>query len=145
MQITRQADYAARAVLYLSRLAPGAQAATAVIAREAHVPAAFLSKIVAQLGAAGLLRATRGARGGVTLARPAAEISLLQVVEAIDGSPALNACAADPRGCELAGACGMEAVWSQARQDLVARLGRVTFADMLAPGAAAQADTLAVA
>ena len=71
MQITRQADYAVRAVLYLARLGGNERAATSAVAEEQRIPPSFLAKIISQLSIAGLLHTSRGARGGVTLARPA--------------------------------------------------------------------------
>lgn len=85
MQVTRQADYAVRAVLHLARIGGNKRAATSAVAQEQHIPPSFLAKIVAQLSVAGILHTSRGAHGGVTLARDANEISLLEVVEAIDG------------------------------------------------------------
>jgi Rrf2 family protein len=69
MQITRQADYAMRAVAYLANLGPEQRAATSQIAEEQQIPPSFLAKIVSQLSVAGLLQTSRGARGGVSLAR----------------------------------------------------------------------------
>ena len=92
MQITRQADYALRAMLYLSRMPENQKAATSQIAEEQRIPPSFLAKIVSQLSIAGLIHTSRGARGGVSLARPSEEISVLEVIEAIDGPIALNAC-----------------------------------------------------
>ena len=66
MQITRQADYAIRAVMYLAQLGPDEKAATSQIAEEKDIPLSFLAKIIAQLSVAGLLQTMRGARGGVT-------------------------------------------------------------------------------
>src|SRR3990170_3768906 len=94
MQITRQADYAVRAVWYLARMG-GQRAATSQVAREQRIPPSFLAKIISQLSIAGLLHTSRGARGGVTLAREPKEISLLEVVEAIDGPIQLNECVGD--------------------------------------------------
>ena len=85
MQITRQADYAVRAVLYLAHLDASECAATSTVAQEQHIPPSFLAKIISQLSIAGLLHTSRGARGGVTLAREPKDITLLEVVEAIDG------------------------------------------------------------
>ena len=70
MQITRQADYAVRAVLYLARLGGGERASTSTVAEEQRIPPSFLAKIISQLSIAGLLHTSPGARGGVTLARP---------------------------------------------------------------------------
>lgn len=133
MQITRQADYAIRAILYLARLKPGAQAATAQIAREQHIPLTFLAKIMSQLSAAGVVRATRGAHGGVALARGADEISLLDIVETIDGPIMLNDCTLNPQTCELSDQCVVRLVWCQARADLVQRLGATSFGQLLQP------------
>jgi Rrf2 family nitric oxide-sensitive transcriptional repressor len=74
MQITRQADYAVRAVLFLAR-SGDQRIATNMIAEDQRIPPSFLAKIVSQLSIAGLLHTSRGARGGVTLARAAKEIS----------------------------------------------------------------------
>ncbi len=96
MQITRQADYAIRAVRYLAKQGPNQRAATSTVAQEMKIPPSFLAKIISQLSIAGLLHTSRGARGGVTLARDAKDISLLDVVEAIDGPILLNECVGDP-------------------------------------------------
>jgi len=69
MQITRQADYAVRAVLYLAQLGSDQRAATSQIAEDQKIPPSFLAKIVSQLSVAGLLQTSRGARGGVSLAK----------------------------------------------------------------------------
>jgi len=90
MQITRQADYALRAILYLSRLNKNARAATRLIAEEMQIPISFLAKIVSQLSIAGLINTSRGARGGVSLVREPQKISVLEVVEAIDGAPTIH-------------------------------------------------------
>jgi Rrf2 family protein len=132
MQITRQADYAVRAVLHLARLGPEGQASTANIAQEQHIPSTFLAKIVSQLAGAGLLVARRGARGGVRLARPAEAISLLQVVEAIDGPVLLNECLADPQNCPLSPACPVCAVWNDAQFGLVQKLSQTNFGQLAA-------------
>jgi Rrf2 family protein len=67
MQITRQADYAVRAILYLARLEPNQRAATSQIAEIQKIPPSFLAKIISQLSIAGLIHTSRGARGGVLL------------------------------------------------------------------------------
>ena len=129
MQITRQADYAVRAVHYLAQLEPEQRAATSQIAQEQHIPPSFLAKIVSQLSVAGLLQTSRGARGGVSLARPAEEISLLDVVEAIDGPILLNECVGDNgSNCVFGDNCPMRPVWCEAQSELVVRLKNASFA-----------------
>ncbi len=127
MQITRQADYAIRAVLYLARLGTTQHAATSVVAKEQHIPPSFLAKIISQLSIAGLLHTSRGARGGVTLARPPQEISLLDVVEAIDGPILLNQCVGDPGDCIFKGDCPLHPIWLESQEALVTRLRGTTF------------------
>lgn len=134
MQITRQADYAVRAVMYLSQLGSERRAATSQIAQEQQIPPSFLAKIVSQLSVAGLLQTSRGARGGVALARPPEEISLLDVVEAIDGPILLNECVAGNGICTFGEDCPMKPVWCDAQVDLVDRLKNTMFADFIKNG-----------
>jgi Rrf2 family protein len=135
MQITRQADYAVRAVLHLARMQDGAKTATSSVAKEQHIPPSFLAKIVSQLSVAGLLHTSRGARGGVTLARDPKHITLLEVVEAIDGPIQLNECVTESGVCSFSENCPVRSVWCQAQEELIARLGRTDFAQLLAQAA----------
>jgi Rrf2 family protein len=127
MQITRQADYAVRAVLYLAKLGTDRRAATSTIAQEQQIPPSFLAKIVSQLSVAGLLQTSRGARGGVSLAKSPEQISLLEVVEAIDGPIYLNECVAANGVCTFGDDCPMRPVWCDAQAELVNRLKSTTF------------------
>ncbi|TET37099.1 MAG: Rrf2 family transcriptional regulator [Anaerolineales bacterium] len=130
MQITRQADYAVRAVLYLSGLDNGRRAPTSEIALKQHIPPSFLAKIVSQLSIAGIVQTSRGARGGVSLARAADEISLLEVVEAIDGPIMLNECVFDANACVFGNNCPVQDVWCNAQANLVKTLSGTTFATL---------------
>jgi Rrf2 family protein len=130
MQITRQADYAVRAVLYLAQLESGTRTSTAQIAREQKIPPTFLAKIIAQLSVAGIIQTIRGAHGGVTLARPADEISLLEIVEVVDGPILLNACVADPQVCPLSDGCPIQKVWCEAQTELMTRLAKTKFSQL---------------
>lgn len=131
MQITRQADYALRAMLYLAKQNVNQRSATSQIAQEKQIPPSFLAKIISQLSIAGLIHTSRGARGGVLLARPPEDITLLQVVEAIDGPIALNECTLTPSACQYADECPMHSIWCELQTQLVERLRNTTFADIL--------------
>lgn len=131
MQITRQADYAVRAVLYLARASNAERSATSTVAKEQNIPRSFLAKIISQLSIAGLLHTSRGARGGVTLARDAQEITLLEVIEAIDGPIQLNACVEGKGVCSFEDNCPIRSVWCDAQDDLVTRLKSTNFGDLL--------------
>jgi Rrf2 family protein len=127
MQITRQADYALRAMEYLAQLEPNQRAATKQIAESRKIPPSFLAKIISQLSIAGLIHTSRGARGGVVLARPPANISLLEVIVAIDGPIALNDCTVSPGNCDMAEDCPLHGIWMETQSELVAKLRKTTF------------------
>ena len=131
MQITRQADYAMRAVLYLAKMGPERRVSTRRIADEQKIPPSFLAKIVSQLSVAGLLQTSRGARGGVSLARKPADITVLEVVEAIDGPILLNECVADGATCAFGDSCPLHDIFSNAQAELVTRLKLTTFGSIL--------------
>jgi Rrf2 family protein len=145
MQITRQADYAVRAVLYLAQLGPEQRAATSQIAQEEQIPPSFLAKIVSQLSVAGLLQTSRGARGGVSLARSPEEISLLEVVEAIDGPILLNECISGSGTCTFGESCPMRPVWCDTQTELVKRLKMTTFDRFITPNTNGHKKVAAVA
>ncbi len=128
MQITRQADYALRAMLYLAQMNPTERAATSQIAEVQNIPPSFLAKIISQLSIAGLIHTSRGARGGVSLARQPEEISILDVVEAIDGPIALNECTDDPSTCPFGESCPLRPLWCEAQSELIVRLRNTSFA-----------------
>lgn len=126
MQITRQADYAVRAVSYLAGIDPGTKATTKKIAAAQNIPPSFLAKIIAQLTVVGLLETTRGVHGGVSLARNPEEISLLEVVEAIDGPVMINVCVNEHYECTIED-CTIRTVWLEVQSDLVNRLKNTIF------------------
>ena len=127
MQITRQADYALRAVVFLSRLEENEKAATGIIAKEQKIPPSFLAKIISQLSIAGLIHTSRGARGGVSLARPSDDISVLDVIEAIDGPIFLNECTEKSANCPFLESCPLMKMWCEARTALVDKLSSAKF------------------
>ena len=127
LSISKQTDYACRVILHLAMLPPSERVTAQDIAKRRLIPRAFVRRVVTQLANAGLLTTTRGASGGLELARPASEISLLQVVEAMEGSIALNGCAVNPQECPLMKVCSVHEVWVDARRALLEELGRSTF------------------
>ncbi len=135
MQITRQADYAVRAVLHLAQIKNGDRAATSTVAKEQRIPPSFLAKIISQLSIAGLLHTSRGARGGVTLAREPKDITLLEVIEAIDGPIQLNECVGTDGICTFDDNCPIKSVWCEAQEELVARLKKTDFGQLIARAA----------
>jgi Rrf2 family protein len=128
MQITKQADYALRAVLYLARMDDNSKASTKDIAETQKIPPSFLAKIVSQLSIAGLIQTARGARGGVALARPPEKVSILDVIEAIDGPMLLNECTSNSHICPFGSDCSLHKTWCETRQLVHDKLSTATFA-----------------
>ena len=121
-------------MLYLSQLNPNQRAATSQIAEEQNIPPSFLAKIISQLSIAGLIHTSRGARGGVSLARQPEEISILDVVESIDGPIALNECTDEPSACPFGENCPLRPMWCEAQSELINRLRNTSFAQLTPEG-----------
>jgi Rrf2 family protein len=133
MEISRRTDYGVRVILDLASQSGEVRASTQEIADRQSIPAPFLAKIISQLSLSGLVTTFRGAGGGVSLARPPSEISLLQVIEALDGPVRLNRCVIEPSACPRDEFCPVHHVWAKAQVDLTDLLGSTTF-DQLVDG-----------
>jgi len=127
MEISRRTDYAVRVILDLAGLPENARASTQDIAERQNIPGPFLAKIISQLSISGLVTTFRGAGGGVSLAHPAAEISLLHVVEALDGPIRLNRCVIESGTCPQDKNCPVHPIWAKAQNDLTSLLGKTRF------------------
>ena len=135
LQIARHTDYAARIVLHLACLGEGVQASIAEISEQRSLPAFFVRRLIGTLVKGGILVSTRGSAGGIRLARPAAEISLLDVVRVMEGPIALNHCLDSDHACPFAASCPVQTVWAEATRALETALGSARF-DTLALGPA---------
>ena len=131
ISISRQTDYACRVILHLAMLPPGTRVTAQDIAKQRLIPRAMVRRIVTRLGAARLLKTLRGSGGGLSLARTPRRISLLNVVEAMEGQVLLNPCTLNPQSCPLMAVCTVHEAWVKARDTLVAGLSQTTF-DQLA-------------
>lgn len=126
MRLSTRSRYAARALGELVR--QGGEEAPIMmrkLAERQQVSKRYLDNIFATLRLAGLIRTTRGAAGGYMLNRPAEQITLLDVVEALDGELDLVECVADDFSCEKKGTCATHVVWSDASAALQAALRKV--------------------
>lgn len=127
--LSRAADYALRATLALARRPVGARMSLSALSREADVPPAFFYKVLRTLVQKGLLVGHRGKTGGYELAADARERSLLDIVEALEGLPALNQCLTST-GCHRAGSCPAHPIWSLAQQCMRDVLARATLGEL---------------
>jgi len=126
MRLSNLADYAVVTMSAAARHCGGARVSAAQLAHETGLPAATVQKLVSKLSTAGLLRASRGAGGGLKLARPAAAISLADIVEAVEGPIALTACVeAGRHDCGMEGSCAVRPHWPLVNDALRGALAEV--------------------
>ncbi len=117
MRLSNLADYAVVTMSAAARHCGGARTSAAELAAETGLPAPTVAKLVSKLSAAGLLRSVRGAGGGLQLARPAAAITLADIVEAVEGPIALTQCV-DTHDCCYEAACSVKPHWPVVNQAL---------------------------
>ena len=134
------ADYAVVTMAAASRHCGGARVSATQLAEETGLPAPTVQKLVSRLTAAGLLRSSRGVGGGLKLARPAAAITLADIVEAVEGPIALTACVEHGRhDCTLESACMVRPHWplvNEALRGALAQVSLTRLAEVAQPGLA---------
>jgi len=130
MQITRASDYAVRVMIHLAGLPLGSTVQQSVLSRATDVSGHFLSKVLQQLVRSRLIRSQRGSGGGFALAVPAAGVSLLDVVEAIEGPVRLNQCLMEGPSCDRKSWCPAHQVWAEAQAAVVSVLGAASMEDL---------------
>ena len=133
LELTKRADYAIRAVLALSGAADGERLSVRRIATDERVPGRFLPQVMGDLVRAGLVEGTVGRSGGYRLAKPSSEISLLEVVEAVEGDSRRRVCILRGGPCALAGVCDVHAVFAAAQEDVLGRLRGTTVEAVIRP------------
>ena len=126
LRLTKEADYAIRAMIHIACIPEESVALRKDIVRLHTIPSSFSAKILRRLAKAGLLVATRGTNGGFALARPASEITLLHVVEAIEGPLGMTDCTSEPCTCEYATECAAQPVWQAIQNTIAEMLGSAT-------------------
>lgn len=136
MQLTKAADYAVRIMIHLATLPPGDRTNRAALAQAGEIPEHFVGKILQTLSKAGLIASHRGVNGGFALAVPADRVSVLDVMEAVEGPTQLNACVTHGMGCNRKSWCPAHIVWVEAQEAMTAVLRRATIEKLARPAAA---------
>ncbi|HET8784337.1 MAG TPA: Rrf2 family transcriptional regulator [Candidatus Limnocylindrales bacterium] len=132
LELTRRGDYAVRAMLALAARDLREITSGREIAAEMAIPGAFLPRVMTDMVTAGLARSTTGRTGGYALARPAADITLLQVIEAAEGDSRRTTCVLRGVPCGQDGHCQVHAVFFAAQDALLERFRGVTLAELAA-------------
>lgn len=129
MRLSNLADYAVVTMSQAARHCGGGRTNAAELAAETGLPVPTVQKLVSKLSAAGLLRSTRGSGGGLQLARPAAAITVADIIEAVEGPIALTACL-DGGDCSVEHECRVRPHWPLVNDALRGALAAITLAQL---------------
>ncbi len=130
MELTRKGEYAIRGIIFLAQQSPGHVCLISEIAEATGAPQTFLAKIFQSFAKTGIVNSYRGTGGGFTLGRPPEEISLREVVEAVEGPIAPNRCLIGRGGCDRGAQCNVHPVWRTVQSQVVQILDSVSFAEL---------------
>ncbi len=130
MQLTRAADYAVRVMIQLAVPSADGRVSLPALAKATGAPESFLSKVLQALAHAGLISSRRGQAGGFRISPRGRAVSMLDVIEAIDGDICLNLCMIPGRSCSRKARCPAHPVWVEAQQAMLAVLSSTTVAEM---------------
>lgn len=131
LQLTNQVDYAIRAMAFLAWNEQGKWIPSNVIAEEMQISRMFLSRINMLLARAGLIRTQRGARGGVMLAKPASEINVYEIIEAIEGTVLINECLGNTDPCTFPLSEQLKRYWQMTQDFIDEKLKGTSLADLI--------------
>lgn len=128
LELTRRTDHATRALIELDRL--GRRAKAAELAEAVGTSAGFLTQTLAALVARRWVRSEPGPTGGYALAVALDSISLLEVIEAVEGPTVTGRCVLEQRACSDEGPCALHEPWLRARSELLESLRRTSLSDL---------------
>ena len=134
MQITRQTEYAIKTLIELAGVPYGELISSKKISGRHDIPEEFLHKTVQSLSRAGLVVTQRGVQGGVRLGRPLEDITIADVIEAMEGPLALNVCLSPGYQCEKMKSCQVRKVLANAQSAMLQELKKKSLADIVAAG-----------
>ncbi|MBM2840993.1 MAG: transcriptional regulator, BadM/Rrf2 family [Bacteroidetes bacterium] len=127
---SRRCEYALQAVLYLALKEGGEKTSIKELTHHIQIPSPFLAKILQDLTHTGLLKSGKGPHGGFALAKPAREITMFQIVEAMDGTAFTNGCVLGFTECSTTTPCAMHDEWSGIRDRIADALKKKDLAVM---------------
>lgn len=132
LRVTKLTDYAT-VVMTVLAAQPGEVLSAPELAEQAGLEAPTVAKVLKPLAAAGLVAGFRGANGGYRLARAAADINLVEIVEAMEGPLAMTECSVHDGQCGIEASCGVRANWRRINDVVADALRGVSLAQMLGP------------
>jgi Rrf2 family transcriptional regulator, iron-sulfur cluster assembly transcription factor len=130
MLFSRSAEYAIRGLVFLAPLPPGESALVKDIAAKTGIPVHFLAKILQDLARGGFLKSNKGPRGGFRLAVSPNDLTMLRVIEAVDGAGRYQRCILGGEECNDRALCSMHDSWVPVRSHIVEYLQGTSIADL---------------
>ena len=127
---SRQCEYALQAILYLAMKQDGQATSIRELTAELNTPYYFLAKILQDLAHRGLLKSYKGLGGGFVLARSSHEITLIEVIEAIDGNGFMQQCVLGFPECSKTSPCALHDQWGKTRDEMFNVLNLKTVAEL---------------
>jgi Rrf2 family protein len=143
LEMTRRGDYGVRAMLALAGRSTGRPTSGREIAAQTGIPVGFVPRVMVDLVTTGLVRSVTGRTGGYVLTRPPTDITLLAVIEALEGDSRRTSCVLRGSPCGRDGHCDVHDVFFAAQEALLSRLADVTLADLSARSNAADDPLIA--
>lgn len=145
LELTKRGDYAVRAMLALARNSRDEPDGTLISARRIseamRIPVRFLPQVLADLQRSGLVEALPGRAGGYRLTRGAESVSLLEVIEAVEGDTRRRTCVLRGSPCGFDGTCDVHDVFFAGQEALRSTFARATLADLAGPATGAALET----
>jgi len=133
IRLSRLTDYGIVLMAQLAEHGPGGTHNAREVAEQTRLPLPVVSKILKSLARGGLLHSHRGAKGGYALARPAAEITVPEMIAVLEGPISLTECSQHPGACPQEASCHVREPWQRINATVNAALASVTLADLAAP------------
>ncbi len=131
MRLSTRGQYGTRALLDLALHQGEGPVLLRDIAQRQRISLQYLEHLITPLVAAGIVRSTRGARGGVSLAVPPEEVKLSEVIQLLEGSISLVECVSNPAVCDRSELCATREVWSEIKQAIEGVLESTTLQDLV--------------
>lgn len=130
MKITKASDYALVLLSHLANIPTGEKVSVRQVADSCHIPQRFLATIVHRLSKAGLIRSMKGSNGGIWLARPGSEITLLDVLDVIEGPIRMVECQQQKGACRLEDDCPAKGFWDVIHERILDSFGSTTIEEI---------------
>ncbi|MGH9346786.1 MAG: SUF system Fe-S cluster assembly regulator [Vicinamibacterales bacterium] len=144
LRLSKKADYALMAMKHLAMKREVASTSAREIAEQYGIPIELMAKVLQRLVRTGLLTSHQGTRGGYTLSRPSAAISVADVIQAIDGPFTVTSCSTDDSSCDQFAKCSIRDPLWRIRERIVSTLDTVSLAEMATEGEAPPAAPMMI-